>query len=54
MMLDFESQRIFQAKYSDGPFSYSIDYIFGSDEIEEVYNHHKMYKIEEIQQSNHL
>jgi len=54
MMLDFESQRIFRARYNDGPFSYNIDYIFGSGEIGEVYIHHKMYKIEEIQKSNHL
>ena len=47
-MLDFESQRIFLARYSDGPFSYNNGYIFGSGEIGEVYIHHKMYKIEEI------
>ena len=49
MMLDFESQRIFRARYNDDPFSYNIDYICGSGEIWGVYNHHKMYKIEEIQ-----
>ena len=48
-MLDFESQHIFQAIYNDDPFSYSIYYIYGSDVILVVYNHHKMYKIEEIQ-----